>query len=238
MADSPYVQARITAVQPAGCRAVTIEFGLRLPARPGQFVMAWLPRVDEKPFSLVDDDPATLAIVKVGPFTERTQAMRPGQVLYLRGPLGNGFSLDGERPLLVGGGSGAAPLAFLARRLAELGRPVTVALGAGTAPELLLRERFAALGARLVLATEDGSKGEPGLVTAVAERLLTRGEHDRVYACGPAPMLERVGELCHACGVAGEVSREAYMRCGLGVCGSCDRGDGLLVCRDGPVFRV
>jgi len=236
MAPSSHLVGRIVHAAPAGSRGITLELDLRLVAQPGQFVMVWLPRLDEKPFSLVDDDPVTLTIVSVGPFTERMQRLCPGEVLYLRGPFGNGFSLAGQRPLLIGGGCGSAPLAFLAKRLREAGCPVTVALGARTAREILLDERFIALGASLIVSTEDGSAGEAGLVTEVAAPRLAAAEHDQVYACGPEPMLEQVGRLCRRHGIAGEVSREAYMRCGMGICGSCDRGDGLLVCRDGPVF--
>lgn len=238
MSPSPYTVATVAERMPAGSRGVTVELGLRLEARAGQFVMVWLPGLDEKPFSLVDDDPVTLTVVRVGPFTERMQGVQAGDRLYLRGPLGNGFSLAGERPLLIGGGCGAAPLAFLARQLRSQRRPVTVALGARTAAELLLERRFRALGVQLLLCSEDGSAGERGLVTEMVERRLADGEHDRVYACGPVPMLQKVTELCLAYGVRGELSWEAYMRCGIGVCGSCDRGDGLLVCRDGPVFAV
>lgn len=238
MAEHSHLAAQVRRVEPAGDRAITVELDLLLGARPGQFVMVWLPRVDEKPFSLVDDGPATLTVVRVGPFTERLQRLQAGDTLFLRGPLGNGYSLAGVRPLLVGGGSGVASLAFLARRLAESGRAPTVALGARTAAEVLLAERFRRLGCRVFVSTDDGSAGERGLVTEVAGRLLAAGAHDHVYACGPAAMLERVEALCRTHGLPGEVSREAYMRCGTGICGSCDCGAGLLVCHDGPVFRV
>lgn len=238
MSRSPYLVGRITRTAPAGSRGISIDLDLRIRAQPGQFVMVWLPRVDEKPFSLVCDDPVSLTVVRVGPFTERMQRLRPGEALFLRGPLGNGFSLAGERPLLIGGGCGAAPLAFLAKRLREEGCSVTVALGARTGADLLLAERFAALGTRLIVSTDDGSLGERGLVTDVAGRLLTEELYDHVYACGPAPMLDRVSELCRARGVPAQISQEAYMRCGTGICGSCDCGGGRLVCRDGPVFPV
>jgi dihydroorotate dehydrogenase electron transfer subunit len=238
MPPSTHLTGRVVRVEPAGARGVTIVSDIRLSAQPGQFVMLWLPRVDEKPFSLVDDAPVTLTVVPVGPVTRRLQRLQPGDALHVRGPLGRGFSLAGERPLLVAGGSGAAPLAFLASRLAQAGRRVTVALGARAAGELLLLERFRAAGGRLWITTEDGSEGERGLVVSAVERLLVHGECDRVYACGPAAMLERVATLCRQYGVPGEASYEAYMRCGIGVCGSCDRGDGLLVCRDGPVFEL
>jgi len=236
MAHDPYLALRVHNATPAGARGITLELDGRLEAQPGQFVMAWLPRVNEKPFSLVDDDPITLTIVQVGPFTERVQRLRAGDEFYLRGPLGHGFSLTGERPLLVGGGCGAAPLAFLAKRLAAARRPATVALGARTASELLLAERFARWGAEVHISTDDGSAGERGLVTALAVQLLSTGRHDRIYACGPRPMLDGVSMFCRERAVPGELSWEAYMRCGIGVCGSCDRGDGLLVCKDGPVF--
>jgi len=222
----------------AGARGITLALDLRLAAQPGQFVMLWLPRMDEKPFSLADGDPVTLTIVSAGPCTARLQHLRVGDPVYLRGPLGHGFSLAAERPLLVAGGAGAAPLAFLTRRLREAGRPVTVALGARTADDLLLAERLAGLGARVLVSTDDGTAGTHGLVTELAARLLASNAHDHVYACGPAPMLDGVAALCHEYGVPGEVSREAHMRCGTGICGSCDRGDGLLVCRDGPVFPL
>ncbi len=234
----PYLAGRVVRAEGAGSRGITLELDLALEAQPGQFVMVWLPRVDEKPFSLVDSQPATLTVMQVGPFTERMRRLQEGDVLYLRGPLGSGFSLKGKRPLLVAGGAGAAPLAFLSKRLAEAGRTVTVALGARTEAELLLRERFVAAGASLLVSTDDGSAGERGLATDLVARQLDTGAHDLVYACGPGPMLERVAELCVARGVPAELSREAYMRCGIGICGSCDRGDGLLVCRDGPVFPL
>lgn len=238
MPASTHTCTRVRSSAPAGVRGVRLELDLTFQARPGQFVMLWLPGVDEKPFSLVDADPVTLAVVRVGPFTERMQHVRAGEELYLRGPLGHGFSLCGERPLLVAGGCGAAPLAFLAKQLRLAGRPFTVALGARAADDLLLEERFVGAGADLLVTTDDGSRGERGLVTEIAERRLASGEHDMVYACGPGPMLDHVASLCKTYGVPGELSWEAYMRCGIGVCGSCDRGDGLLVCRDGPVFAV
>jgi dihydroorotate dehydrogenase electron transfer subunit len=238
MTASPYLESAVRTVMPAGTRGVVIELEACLQAEPGQFMMLWRPGVDEKPFSLVDVDPVTLAIVRVGPFTERMQSVQPGDRLYLRGPLGHGFSLVGQRPLLVAGGCGSAPLAYLSRRLRELGRPVSVALGARCASELLLQQRFHSQGVTVLACTEDGSCGERGLVTEAAGRALESGRYDRVYACGPSPMLERVEELCRIHGVPGELSWEAYMRCGIGVCGSCDRGTGLLVCKDGPVFPV
>jgi dihydroorotate dehydrogenase electron transfer subunit len=204
-------------------------------AAPGQFIMVWLPRVDEKPFSLVDADPVTITVARVGPFTEKLHQLRIGDRIWFRGPLGQGFELKGEHILLMGGGYGVAPLAFLAQRAVGTGRRVTAAIGAQSKADLVFPERFAELGCSMVLATEDGSAGTQGLATDVAESLLDGREVDAVYACGPEAMLNRVLELCRGHGLSCQLSLENYMRCGLGVCGSCQR-EGMLVCRDGPVF--
>jgi dihydroorotate dehydrogenase electron transfer subunit len=207
-----------------------------LSAQPGQFVMVWLPGIDEKPFSLVDDDPVTLAVADVGPFSGQLHQLEAGDRLWIRGPLGRGFEPVGERLLLVGGGYGVAPLAFLASRATEAHRKVAV-IGAGTKGDLFFEDRFVQAGCAVVLVTEDCSVGEGGLCTDVAEKLLREQTFDVVYGCGPEGMLEKVEHLCQQHGIPGQVSKEAYMRCSLGVCGSCER-NGLLVCRDGPVFLV
>ena len=204
-------------------------------AGPGQFIMVWLPRTDEKPFSLVDADPVTITVARVGPFTEKLHQLRIDDRIWFRGPLGQGFELKGKHILLIGGGYGVAPLAFLAQRAVGAGRQVTAVIGARSRADLVFPQRFAELGCSVVLATDDGSAGVRGLATDVAESLLGQGEMDAVYACGPEAMLDRVLELCRSHGLSCQLSLEQYMRCGLGVCGSCQR-EGMLVCRDGPVF--
>lgn len=204
-------------------------------ADPGQFIMVWLPRTDEKPFSLVDADPVTITVARVGPFTEKLHRLKIDDKIWFRGPLGRGFELRGERILLIGGGYGVAPLAFLAQRAIGAGGRVSAVIGAQSRADLIFPQRFAKLGCSVVMVTDDGSAGVQGLATDVAESLLRRGEVDAVYACGPEAMLHRVLELCRSHGLFCQLSLEKYMRCGLGVCGSCQRG-GMLVCRDGPVF--
>jgi dihydroorotate dehydrogenase electron transfer subunit len=208
----------------------------QLSARPGQFVMVWLPGLDEKPFSLVDDDPVTLAVAKVGPFSARLHELGLGDRLWLRGPFGHGFEIAGERVLLVAGGYGVAPLVFLASRARDVTRKVAI-LGAATGDDLFFQHRLAELGCEVVLVTEDCSLGEGGLCTDIAQRLFSEEVFDMVYGCGPEGMLNRIEELCQQEGIPGQLSKEAYMRCGMGVCGSCQRS-GLLVCRDGPVFAI
>jgi dihydroorotate dehydrogenase electron transfer subunit len=226
---------KITKVIKESATVKTFVLEAALEADPGQFIMVWLPRVDEKPFSLVDADPVTITVARVGPFTEKLHRLRISDRIWFRGPLGRGFELKGKRILLIGGGCGVAPLAFLARRAVGVGQQITAVIGAQSRADLAFPQRFAELGCSVVLATEDGSAGVRGLATDVAESLLEQGGADAVYACGPEAMLDRVLELCRSHGLPCQLSLEKYMRCGLGVCGSCQR-EGMLVCRDGPVF--
>lgn len=229
--------AHIRAIQIENAHTRTFVLEAAIEAVPGQFVMLWLPRLDEKPFSLVDDAPLTITVARVGPFTQAVHGLRVGDRLWWRGPLGNGFQIEGEKLLLVGGGYGIAPLAFLARRSVAQGCQVTVALGVSTGEELILVDRFAELGVRVLVATEDGSVGQRGMVTELAEMLLAEGWADSLYGCGPEGMLVALEELGQRYGIPTQLSWEAYIRCGVGLCGSCARG-GKLICRDGPVFRA
>ena len=239
--------ARIVERRDETPRVRTLVFDLHMEGRPGQFVMAWLPGVDEKPFSLVRARPVTLAVARVGPFTEAAFELDAGDRMWLRGPLGSPFLLpasgsEGSGPsagdlLLVGGGYGIAPMSFLAEQARERGWGVDVVIGARTAADVFYRDRFAALGARVWVTTEDGSIGEQGLVTDAARRLMDQKQYLGLYACGPEPMLEAVADLGLSRRIPVQLSYERYMRCGLGVCGSCSR-QGWLVCRDGPVRHV
>jgi len=215
---------------------VTLILDGAMPAHPGQFVMVWLPGIGERPFSLMDDDPASLTVARVGPFTSALCELQPGDRLWLRGPYGNGFELAGRRHLLVGGGCGAVPLALLAKVARARGHQVIAALGARTAGLLMLRWRFEALGCQVMVATEDGSVGQVGTVLDAVQQLLDDGWPDGVYACGPEPMLRAVVRRADSLGLPCWVSMERMMKCGIGVCGTCHFGD-RLVCRDGPVFE-
>ncbi|RME70088.1 MAG: dihydroorotate dehydrogenase electron transfer subunit [Chloroflexi bacterium] len=216
-------------------------FDQEMPARPGQFVMAWLPGLSEKPFSLAGASPVRLTVAAVGAFSQAVHALRPGDRLWLRGPLGRGFTLppEGSRQklVLVGGGYGTAPLLFLARQAQAAGHTVEVVIGAKTGADLLLGEEFEQMGISPHLTTEDGSAGRAGVVTAVLVDLLAAADSPpAVYACGPTGMLAAVDEVCRQAGAAVQLAWEAYMRCGIGLCGSCEVGEGWLVCLDGPVF--
>ena len=237
MCDEMHRAFRVVDVVPEGEIGVTLVMDGALTAAPGQFVMAWLPGVEERPFSVMDDDPLSLTVAVVGPFTRALADLRPGQRLWVRGPFGKGFPLPGRRLLLVGGGCGAAGLTLLARRACETGAEVVVGVGARSADQMMLHWRFQALGCRVTAATDDGSLGAQGTaMDAVAHELGSRWP-DAVCACGPEPMLQALARRCSDLDLPCWLSMEATMKCGIGVCGSCHCGD-RLVCHDGPVFAA
>jgi dihydroorotate dehydrogenase electron transfer subunit len=159
--------------------------------------------------------------------------------------LGQGFELKGKKHLLVGGGYGAAPLYFLAKQALARGDEVCVCLGARSQAELLLAEDFRAIGCWVEAATEDGSAGHRGLVLEAARAVLADFPAQTLYACGPKPMLLALAAFCKDNHLAGQFSWEAMMRCGIGLCGSCELDEptcdavglahGWLTCKDGPV---
>jgi dihydroorotate dehydrogenase electron transfer subunit len=228
--------ARILEVEEVARDTRSYTLDLALGAEPGQFVMVWVPRLDEKPFCVAGDAPLTLTVRRVGPLTEELHELHPGGRLWVRGPFGHGFSARAGRLLLVGGGYGAAPLGFLCSRAALSGASAVLAVGARSAADLLIPRSAHEHAAAIHTATEDGSSGLRGLVTGLAGDLLERERFDRVCACGPNSMLDAVAAIARAAGIPAELSFERYMRCGIGVCGSCER-EGRLVCSDGPVFR-
>jgi dihydroorotate dehydrogenase electron transfer subunit len=232
-------------------RTKTLVFCEPLPAQPGQFVMAWLPGVGEKPFSVASAEPLALTVAAVGPFSRAVCELPVGARLWVRGPLGQGFQLRSGKLLLVGGGYGVAPLLFLAQEALARGCAVEVCIGGQMAEDVLLAEDFRRAGAAVRAATEDGSLGTKGLVTAVSEAAIAANRPDMVYACGPVDMLKAVARQCAHHDLPHQLSWEAHMRCGIGLCGSCELlasesesgeegqtcppGAGWLVCLDGPV---
>lgn len=228
-------------------RTITLVLDGEIDAEPGQFVMAWLPRFDEKPFSLVNANPLTLMVTAVGPFSRLVHALTPGDRLWLRGPFGQGFKVEpGQTRLaLVGGGYGVAPLLWLAESVVDQVEKITVIVGARTAEDLLYLERFRQLTQEhnlahdkvtVIATTEDGSAGLAGRVTDALLPLLAQGAIDGIYACGPHGMLAALQRVAGRHTMPCQLSWEAYMRCAVGICGACEH-EGQLLCLDGPVLN-
>lgn len=233
------VMARVREVVKENARVSSIMLDLELKAVPGQFVMVWLPGENEKPFSLSFCGPQGIGVTvaAVGPFSKKLQELKAGDSVGVRGPFGKGFKLEGEKVAVVGGGCGSAPLGFLVEELAKSGRKVVFINGAKTRDELFFTERAKSAGAEIIVCTDDGSEGRKGFVTDALSSLLEKEEIDCVFTCGPEVMMKRIVMLCAEKGVNCQASLERFMKCGFGVCGQC-AVDGLLVCRDGPVFPL
>ncbi|MBI4790889.1 MAG: dihydroorotate dehydrogenase electron transfer subunit [Chloroflexi bacterium] len=205
-------------------------------ATPGQFVMLWIPGLDEKPIAVVCRDPLTLTIAAVGPFSRALHALKVGDRVGWRGPFGRGFDLQGDgEALLIGGGYGVAALYFCAQELRKQQADITVAIGGRTAQDLVFEERLREMDVRIAVATEDGSRGTRGFVTDAAREALSR--KPRVYACGPEAMLVAIMRETLAKNIPAQLSVERHMKCGFGICGQCTLS-GKLVCQDGPVFTA
>lgn len=233
---------RILDVRQDNYRTRTFTLDLDLDATPGQFVMVWLPRFDEKPFSLVAANPVTLMITAVGPMSGLLHSRQPGDRMWLRGPFGRGFA-PAQAPgrcVLVGGGYGVAPLYWLAQALGGHTPQVTTIIGARAAEELLYTGHFEALRHahtqyNLLVTTEDGSSGQPGRVTDALAPLLAAGAVDTIFGCGPHALLAALETAARRSNVACQLSWEAYMRCAIGICGACEH-EGRVLCMDGPVL--
>jgi dihydroorotate dehydrogenase electron transfer subunit len=234
----------IRQIQPENYRTVTITMDGSLDAYPGQFVMAWLPRFDEKPFSLVNADPITLMVTAVGPFSRLVHQLGVGDRLWLRGPFGHGFVRpeSQKRLALIGGGYGVAPLLWFARNSLPQVTNITTVIGARTAIDILYANRFDELTNRhphltVLTTTEDGSAGISGRVTDALQPLVEKDALDGIYACGPHGMLAALQSLADEYAIPFQLSWEAYMRCAVGICGACEH-NGKLLCLDGPVLSV
>jgi dihydroorotate dehydrogenase electron transfer subunit len=212
-------------------------------AQPGQFVMLWIPGVDEIPLSISSissDGVVSVSVKRVGEATEALHRKTRGTYIGVRGPFGNGFKLSAGNILIIGGGTGLAPLSFLAEKLVhKQPRKITFLLGAKTKRELIFYERIkktlSKLDASMLTFTEDGSYGTKGLVTDQLQQLFHTEKFDMVYACGPEAMIKKVFEHTENYGVTLQASLERLMRCAIGICATCDIG-GYRVCTDGPVF--
>jgi NAD(P)H-flavin reductase len=218
--------------------------------RPGQFYMLatderWGGNGDERPYlprafsyarAHIEPDGVALSFLleAIGPGTDRLAALRPDEGLALVGPLGIGFRPppDGFRPILVGGGIGAAPLLCLQEDLDE----TTVLLGFRSAEHAQAAALFAG---EPKVVTDDGSVGRRALVSELLAAELESDPGGTVFACGPPAMLEAVRALCAERDVPAQLALESSMACGFGACFGCvvPTTDGYLrLCVDGPVL--
>ena len=178
----------------------------------------------------------------VGEKTQAIKGMKVGDTLNIIGPLGNSFSVnEKEKYMFVSGGCGYAPLNFLYRFTNK--NKVTWIHGGRTKDEV----KFAVDGKKAqIICTDDGSEGIKGFVTSEVSKELYIQNYDKVFACGPDPMLHEVMSICRLFNKKLYVSMEAYMGCGIGVCYGCaiklrnikGKYTYARVCKDGPIFNA
>lgn len=230
-----------------GVFSMRIQTKIAGQAVPGQFINIFskdgsklLPR----PISIceIDSKKEQLRVVyrTVGAGTTEFSQLQAGDDVEVMGPLGNGFPLEGETAIVVGGGIGVPPMLELAKQLSG---SVTAVMGYRN-DDLFLAEELIDASSELIIATDDGSVGVKGtVVDAMVENDL---KADVIYACGPKPMLKGVAKYAEERGIKCYVSMEERMACGVGACLGCvcqskevddhSHVKNKRVCKDGPVF--
>ena len=211
----------------------TVVFDSLLPSYPGQFIMLNLFGYEEIPLSL--SSPRSVTVKAVGETTRALVNINPGTLVGIKGPSGNPFSPASGKALLIAGGIGIAPLLYLHDYLLAEGVEVHVLCGARNADEIICLDRLK----NYEIATDDGSTGFHGSVVELAAT-KNLNSYNKIYACGPEAMLRALYRLLKENELLNraEFSLERFMRCGLGVCGSCVLENGLRVCVEGPVFSA
>ena len=212
---------------------------------PGQFVEVQV-NSDSKvllrrPISINDVDSQTneisLIIQTVGQGTKELAKINEGEEINLVYPLGNGFNIEGENPLLVGGGVGIAPLLYLAKNFHAKGIKPKVLLGFRSQEQMIDLKEYEKY-ADVYISTQDGSVGSKGLVT---ENEIFTQSYDTIYTCGPTPMMKAISDYSLKNNIKCYASLENKMACGIGACLCCVQNttEGhKCTCTEGPVFNV
>lgn len=236
---------RISKIHRENRNAVTVVFQIEKPYfefAPGQFLMIWVPGIDEVPMSISLWKPPSVGItvLPIGEATESLASLQPNDWIGIRGPFGTSFTLESQKALVVGGGVGMAPLKPLIYGLRKRHSEITVLIAAKSEHELVFWEEFSKLPDKKLIvraATEDGSIGFKGLATEATREILNSNEFDSLYTCGPELMMYNLLNMVKGLRMTFQASLERVMKCGCGICGTCALDPtGSLVCLDGPVY--
>lgn len=219
--------------------AMSINPGEFLNIRVSELVVPLLRR----PFSVcdVEEDYFFIMFNNMGTGTKMLSLKKPGEFIDVLGPLGKGYTIEGEyeRAIIVGGGLGAAPFPYLTRELKDKKEIITF-IGGKTKHDIITYGLE-----NISVATEDGSIGFKGNVIELLKEKLDElnDVKNKVFACGPTPMLKALNDLTEKNNLDCEISTECAMACGFGICQGCpiqsseNEDEFLLVCKDGPVFN-
>ncbi len=213
----------------------------------GQFIILKINEKGERiPLTIVDSDAqaGTITIIYqvVGKTTAALAQLKAGDALQdLQGPLGNPTEIENYgKVVCIGGGVGVGVVYPLAAALKKAGNEVISIIGARTKDLIILETEMEKISDKLVVATDDGSYGFHGFVSAVLQQLIDKGEKiDRVYAIGPVPMMKVLCDVTKAPGIKTIVSLNSIMVDATGMCGACRvavAGKTKFTCVDGPEF--
>ncbi len=216
-------------------------FDRKIELKAGEFVFLWIPGMGEKPFSALTDDPFSLVVIDLGQFTRQLIELEPGTQAYVRGPYGQAADPSSTKKIVaVAGGTGLAAVYQLARDHGN----ADIFMGARSAERLYFVEESEAC-ATVHIATDDGSRGFHGVVTALLQQHLESLSTDELantvfYNCGPEPMVYAAIEVERKfCGDDQILSAIDYLtKCGVGICGACTTPDGRRSCVDGPFLKA
>jgi len=229
---------------------VEIQSSKQLPViQPGNFAEVRVDHSNEvflrRPFSIYDVDyqnnTLTFYIKIIGKGTRVLSNLAEGDLANVIFPLGNSFGVsDQKNVLIIGGGSGVAPFLLLAKQLKESSTGMTFLIGGRSEKDILLTDQLKTFG-EVKVTTEDGSRGEKGMVTDHSIIKNELGAFDKIYTCGPDPMMKAIARLARNNDIECEASLENMMACGFGACLCCvvetTKGN-LCVCTEGPVFNI
>ena len=237
------VKIKQESIETVSMKSLYFDDELSAKSQPGQYLMIWIPGIDEIPMSISfmsDENQSAVTVRNVGLATNELFSMKTNQQIGLRGPYGKGFNIDNiENALIVAGGSGGVPLGPLSDLLRKKEIKFTCIIGVPVAEELLFLERHQlnakAVGGIVLPITEDGSHGTIGLASEIAEKDFNETAYTEIYTCGPEQMIKKIVDLGLDNSIPVQASLERIIKCGIGICGSCVL-DSLRVCKDGPVF--
>lgn len=221
-------------------RVKSFYFNYSLSAKPGQFLMVWIPGFDEKPFGVIIKEKKQffISVAQVGETTNHLHQMKKGDRVGIRGPYGSSFILPKKKGkiALIAGGYGIVPLAFLADNAVKIGFKVDLFAGAKTKNEFLLYPWLKQKSINLHLSTDDGSKSFKGFVTDLFMDYCKSNRPDYAYFVGPEIMEKKLADICYKHKIPFQLSLERYIKCGIGICGQCCVDPkGFRMCVEGPV---
>ena len=217
---------------------------------PGQFIIVWIPGIDEIPMAVslvLDNGDVGFTVRDVGEATHALHEFKIGDIIGIRGPYGNGYQLTEGYSVILGGGIGIASIRLLVH-LALQRNPhhLMVLIGARNKKELLFLKEFQEVlnPTQLLICTDDCSYENKGFIPNVLEQNLklirnqAGAKSITLYACGPEIMLKKILEISNSNKLDLQASLERFMRCGFGLCGLCIVDPlGIKICQNGPVLN-